>query len=112
FSIVLEAMPATVAARITEAVQIPTIGIGAGASCGGQVLVWHDLLGVIPGPTPRFVKQYADVATTMRTAIETYAKDVRAGPVPGDRHTYSMPEQERQQLDSQIQPRRPVGTRR
>jgi 3-methyl-2-oxobutanoate hydroxymethyltransferase len=112
FSIVLEAMPSAVAARITEAVQIPTIGIGAGASCGGQVLVWHDLLGMIPGPTPRFVKQYADVAGSIRAALETYAAEVRAGTFPEDRHTYSMPEHERQELESHLHPRRPTTTRR
>jgi len=112
FSIVLEAMPATVASRITEAVQIPTIGIGAGANCGGQVLVWHDLLGLIPGPTPRFVKQYADTASTIRGALETYAREVRSGTFPEDRHTYGMPEAEREQLESQLNPRRPTGARR
>jgi len=112
FSIVLEAMPAAVAARISEAVQIPTIGIGAGAACGGQVLVWHDLLGLIPGPTPRFVKQYADVAASIRAALEAYASEVRAGTFPEDRHTYSMPDHEREQLESQMHPRRPATTRR
>jgi len=112
FSIVLEAMPAAVAARISEAVKIPTIGIGAGASCGGQVLVWHDLLGLIPGPTPRFVKQYADVAGTIRTALDAYVRDVRAGSFPEDRHTYGMPDAERQQFESQIAPARPATSRR
>ena len=95
FSIVLEAIPAPVAARITEAVSIPTIGIGAGASCSGQVLVWHDLLGLLPGPSPRFVRRYADLSTTIRDAIEAFAADVRSGRFPADEHTYGMPQAER-----------------
>ena len=67
FSIVLEAVPAPVAARITEALTIPTIGIGAGAGCDGQVLVWHDLLGLYDGQAPRFVKQYAELAPRSAT---------------------------------------------
>jgi 3-methyl-2-oxobutanoate hydroxymethyltransferase len=106
FSIVLEAMPAVVAARITEAVKIPTIGIGAGAECNGQVLVWHDLLGLSQGPAPRFVKAYADLATTIRLALETYAAEVRAGTFPETRHTYGMPDAEREQLESALLARR------
>jgi 3-methyl-2-oxobutanoate hydroxymethyltransferase len=94
FSIVLEAIPPQVAARITEALRIPTIGIGAGASCDGQVLVWHDLLGLSLGHVPRFVKRYAGVADTIRLALEAYVSDVRAGAFPAERHTYSMPEEE------------------
>jgi 3-methyl-2-oxobutanoate hydroxymethyltransferase len=99
FSVVLEAIPAAVAARITEALSIPTIGIGAGAGCAGQVLVWHDLLGLLPGPSPRFVKQYADLAGTIRAALEAYVDDVRTGRFPEDRHTYGMPEAEREQFE-------------
>jgi 3-methyl-2-oxobutanoate hydroxymethyltransferase len=96
FAIVLEAMPAVVAARITEAVAIPTIGIGAGVSCSGQVLVWHDLLGLLPGPAARFVKQYADIGAAIGAALVAYADDVRAGRFPADEHTYGMPEGERE----------------
>jgi 3-methyl-2-oxobutanoate hydroxymethyltransferase len=99
FSIVLEAIPSLVAARITEAVKIPTIGIGAGVDCSGQVLVWHDLLGLSEGPTPRFVKMYASLATTIRSAIETYASEVRSGAYPSVEHTYGMPDAEREQLE-------------
>jgi 3-methyl-2-oxobutanoate hydroxymethyltransferase len=99
FAIVLEAIPAAVAARATAAVRIPTIGIGAGASCSGQVLVWHDLLGLLPGPAPRFVKQYADVGATIRTALQAFAADVRAGRYPEDKHTYAMPDGERRQFE-------------
>jgi 3-methyl-2-oxobutanoate hydroxymethyltransferase len=94
FALVLEAVPAPVAARITESLQIPTIGIGAGAGCDGQVLVWHDLLGLYDGRAPRFVKRYADLATVARDALETYADDVRGGAFPEEQHTYSIPDGE------------------
>jgi 3-methyl-2-oxobutanoate hydroxymethyltransferase len=94
FAIVLEAVPAPVAARITEAVAIPTIGIGAGAGCDGQVLVYHDLLGLYDGTPARFVKQYADLGVVIRDALERYAADVRAGAFPEERHTYSIPDEE------------------
>ena len=93
-AIVLEAVPAPVAARITEALEIPTVGIGAGAGCDGQVLVWHDLLGLYEGTPPRFVKQYADLAPLIRDAVARYAADVRDGSFPEPRHTYSMSEGE------------------
>jgi 3-methyl-2-oxobutanoate hydroxymethyltransferase len=94
FSIVLEAVPAPVAARITESLTIPTIGIGAGVDCDGQVLVWHDLLGLYEGRAPRFVKRYADLAGEIRAALEEYASDVRQRRFPEDQHTYAMPEEE------------------
>jgi 3-methyl-2-oxobutanoate hydroxymethyltransferase len=94
FSIVLEAVPSPVAARITEALDIPTIGIGAGPDCDGQVLVWHDLLGLYEGHAPRFVKQYADLAPTIGAAVERYATEVREGTFPEEKHTYSMTEEE------------------
>jgi 3-methyl-2-oxobutanoate hydroxymethyltransferase len=94
FALVLEAVPAAVATRITEALHIPTIGIGAGAGCDGQVLVYHDLLGLYQGRAPRFVKRYAELAPEIRGALETYAAEVRAGAFPEERHTYSMPEEE------------------
>ena len=94
FSLVLEAMPAPVASRITAGLEIPTIGIGAGVDCDGQVLVWHDLLGLYEGRSPRFVKQYADLAGDIRSALEAYAADVRERRFPEEQHTYSMPEEE------------------
>jgi 3-methyl-2-oxobutanoate hydroxymethyltransferase len=94
FAIVLEAVPAPVAARITEALEIPTIGIGAGVDCDGQVLVWHDLLGLYEGRVPRFVKKYADLAGEITKALEAYAEDVRERRFPEEQHTYSMPEEE------------------
>jgi 3-methyl-2-oxobutanoate hydroxymethyltransferase len=94
FSVVLEAVPAPVAQRVSEALTIPTIGIGAGAACGGQVLVWHDLLGLTEGRTARFVKRYADAADVIREALEAYAADVREGTFPEEQHTYAMPAEE------------------
>lgn len=94
FAVVLEAVPAPVAARITESLEAPTIGIGAGPACDGQVLVWHDLLGLYEGRAPRFVKQYASLAGTIRDAVAAYAADVRTGAFPEEVHTYSMPEDE------------------
>jgi 3-methyl-2-oxobutanoate hydroxymethyltransferase len=94
FAIVLEAVPAPVAARVTEALRVPTIGIGAGGACDGQVLVWHDLLGLYAGKAPRFVKRYADLATEARRALEAYVEDVREGRFPEEQHTYAIPDEE------------------
>jgi 3-methyl-2-oxobutanoate hydroxymethyltransferase len=94
FALVLEAVPAPVAERVTAELEIPTIGIGAGAGCDGQVLVWHDLLGLYDGRTPRFVKQYADLRGEIARALAAYAADVRSGAFPEERHTYAMPEDE------------------
>jgi 3-methyl-2-oxobutanoate hydroxymethyltransferase len=94
FAIVLEAVPAQVAARITQSLTVPTIGIGSGRGCDGQVLVFHDLLGLYDGKAPRFVKRYADLAAETRSALERYAADVRSGAFPGEEHTYSIPEDE------------------
>jgi 3-methyl-2-oxobutanoate hydroxymethyltransferase len=94
FSLVLEAVPAPVATRITEAVSIPTIGIGAGPECDGQVLVWHDLLGLYEGGTARFVKRYAEVGEVIREALEAYVADVRERRFPEEQHTYAMPDDE------------------
>jgi 3-methyl-2-oxobutanoate hydroxymethyltransferase len=94
FAIVLEAVPVPVAARITESLTVPTIGIGAGAACDGQVLVYHDLLGLTEGRAPRFVKRYANLAEEIRGALTTYAEEVRTGVYPAPEHTYAMPEEE------------------
>jgi len=94
FSLVLECVPAPVAARITSLLSIPTIGIGAGAGCDGQVLVFHDMLGLYDGRSPRFVKRYAELATVAQDALERYAADVRAGSFPEEAHTYAMPDEE------------------
>jgi 3-methyl-2-oxobutanoate hydroxymethyltransferase len=102
FALVLEAVPAPVAARITEALEIPTIGIGAGADTDGQVLVYHDMLGLYEGRSPRFVKQYADLAAETRRALEEYVADVRGGTFPEERHTYSMPAEELEAFEAEL----------
>jgi 3-methyl-2-oxobutanoate hydroxymethyltransferase len=94
FAVVLEAVPEAVAARITEALSVPTIGIGAGAATDGQVLVYHDLLGLYEGRAPRFVKRYADLGAEIRGALERYAADVREQRFPEEQNTYSIPEDE------------------
>jgi 3-methyl-2-oxobutanoate hydroxymethyltransferase len=101
FSLVLEAVPAPVAAHITEAVSIPTIGIGAGAGCDGQVLVYHDLLGYQEGG-PRFVKQYAKLGPEIQGALERYAEDVRTGAFPEQQHTYAIPAEELELFESEL----------
>ena len=90
FAIVLEAVPAQVAARVSRVLTIPTIGIGAGPACDGQVLVWHDLLGINEGVAPRFVKRYADVAGETRRGLEAFAAEVRSGAYPAAEHTYKI----------------------
>ncbi len=102
FSLVLEAIPAPVAAGITASLSIPTIGIGSGVGCDGQVLVLHDLLGLYDGRAPRFVKRYADLATEIRSALERYAADVRSGAFPEDVHTYSIPEHELDEFEQEV----------
>jgi 3-methyl-2-oxobutanoate hydroxymethyltransferase len=102
FAIVLEAVPARVAGRISQGLRIPTIGIGAGPSCDGQVLVWHDLLGINEGPMPRFVKQYGHVAEVIRRALETYASEVRSGVFPGEEHGYKIPAEELKLFESEL----------
>lgn len=88
FAMVLECIPAPLAARVTASVTASTIGIGAGAGCDGQVLVFHDLLGLLPGFQPRFVKRYAELGQAAAEAIAAYAADVRRGAFPGPEHTF------------------------
>jgi 3-methyl-2-oxobutanoate hydroxymethyltransferase len=99
FAIVLEAVPSPVAAEVTRRLQVPTIGIGAGPACDGQVLVYHDLLGLTEGHLPRFVKRYANLSREIRDALEAYAADVRAGTFPDDEHSYAMDEAERERFE-------------
>jgi 3-methyl-2-oxobutanoate hydroxymethyltransferase len=94
-SIVLEAVPSPVAERITHELSIPTIGIGAGSGCDGQVLVYHDLLGLSEGHLPRFVKRYANLSAEIRDALGAYANEVRSGAFPEEQHTYAMSEEEK-----------------
>jgi len=84
----------SVAAEITERLSVPTIGIGAGPHCDGQVLVYHDLLGLTEGHLPRFVKRYANLSREIRDALESYAEEVRSGTFPEEQHTYEMPAEE------------------
>ena len=94
FSIVFEAIPAAVAAEVTTMLAIPVIGIGAGASTDGQVLVFHDLLGIYDGHTPRFVKQFADVKAQMVAGVAQYAGEVRNHTFPGPEHGYPIDNEE------------------
>jgi 3-methyl-2-oxobutanoate hydroxymethyltransferase len=94
FSIVLEAVPDRVAAYITEQLTIPTIGIGAGAGCSGQVLVWHDMLGLFARFQPKFSKQFADVGSAITNALQTYANEVRSGNFPADEHVFTINDDE------------------
>ena len=89
FSIVLESIPADVAQRVTSQLSIPTIGIGAGPHCDGQVLVSHDAFGLSQGYIPSFVKQYAELGTELKKAAETYISDVRAGHFPSQEHCFN-----------------------
>jgi 3-methyl-2-oxobutanoate hydroxymethyltransferase len=102
YSLVLEAVPTPVAARITESLTIPTIGIGAGPHCDGQVLVYHDLLGLTEGHTARFVKRYADLATVIREALASFVADVRSGAYPEERHTYGMAADEQAAFEAAV----------
>jgi 3-methyl-2-oxobutanoate hydroxymethyltransferase len=87
FAVVLECVPTALAARVTSALSIPTIGIGAGPDCDAQVLVWQDMAGLSPR-TPKFVRQYADVSSVLREAASAYARDVVAGTFPGPAESY------------------------
>jgi 3-methyl-2-oxobutanoate hydroxymethyltransferase len=88
FAVVLEMVPADVAAQITKELTIPTIGIGAGPDCDAQVMVWTDMVGLNTGPAPRFVKRYADLRTVIATAAATYAGEVAEGIYPAPEHTF------------------------
>ncbi|MFT3958583.1 MAG: 3-methyl-2-oxobutanoate hydroxymethyltransferase [Desulfovibrio sp.] len=92
FALVLECVPAPLAERVTQALSIPVIGIGAGAGCDGQVLVWQDMTGMTLSHLPRFVKRFGEVGASLRSAVEAYAREVRAGAFPGEDHVYPLPE--------------------
>ncbi|HEY1652794.1 MAG TPA: 3-methyl-2-oxobutanoate hydroxymethyltransferase [Acidimicrobiales bacterium] len=91
FGFVIEGVPDVVGAAATEALDVPTIGIGAGPACDGQVLVFHDLLGLGAGPVPKFVRQYADLGRLATEAVAAFAADVRDGNFPGEAETYHGP---------------------
>ncbi|MEO8092612.1 MAG: 3-methyl-2-oxobutanoate hydroxymethyltransferase [bacterium] len=90
FALVFEAVPAAVSEALVARIEIPVIGIGAGASTDGQVLVFHDLLGIHQGHVPRFVKRYAEIHEQMVAGVRAYAADVRSGSFPGPEHIYSI----------------------
>lgn len=92
--IVVEAVPSEVTALLVERLLIPVIGIGAGADADGQVLVWHDLLGIYDGPAAKFVKRYADVRAASLAGVAEYAREVRSGAYPAPEHGYGMPADE------------------
>ncbi|MFZ5917507.1 MAG: 3-methyl-2-oxobutanoate hydroxymethyltransferase [Chloroflexota bacterium] len=98
FSLILEAIPGPVAKLITERTRIPTIGIGAGPDCDGQVLVTHDLIGLFDRFVPKFVKQYASIFPTIIEALQSYRDEVIAGVFPGPEHGYSMSDEALQAL--------------
>jgi len=88
FAVLMEMVPGTVAAQITAALKIPTVGIGAGSDCDAQVLVWQDMAGLRTGKLPRFVKQYADMHRLLEKAAREFAEEVGAGTFPGPEHTF------------------------
>jgi len=94
FALVLEAVPDRVAALITKSLSIPTIGIGAGSACDGQVLVFHDVVGLQDNLLPRFVKRYASLLEEAQRALESYRQEVAERRFPGPEHAYPMPEEE------------------
>ncbi|MGH2913519.1 MAG: 3-methyl-2-oxobutanoate hydroxymethyltransferase [Solirubrobacteraceae bacterium] len=102
FSIVLEAIPAAVAAEVTTRSGVPVIGIGAGADTDGQVLVFHDLLGIYDGHVARFAKRFADVRAQMVAGVAEYAAEVRSGAFPAPEHCYSIDDQELQSFRAQL----------
>jgi 3-methyl-2-oxobutanoate hydroxymethyltransferase len=102
FSIVFEAIPAAVTEVLMPRLEIPVIGIGAGPATDGQVLVFHDLLGIYDGHAPRFAKRYQDIKAQMVAGVAEYAADVRAGLFPAPEHTYSIDDSELERLEREL----------
>lgn len=102
FSLVLESIPGRLASLVSQRLDIPTLGIGAGAGCDGQVLVTHDLLGLFERFTPKFVKKYANLAGEMRRAFNEYKTEVKANTFPGPEHTVEMSDDEWQCLEEKL----------
>lgn len=109
FSLVLEGIPSELAARITRALDIPTIGIGAGVECDGQVLVSYDLLGLTPELRPKFVKRYAELYAEGRSAVARYVGEVRSGVFPGAEHTFGGAAPRPAKDEEQAAPKAPYG---
>jgi 3-methyl-2-oxobutanoate hydroxymethyltransferase len=102
FAILVEAVPAPVGQMITEALRVPTIGIGAGPHCDGQVLVLHDMLGLFERFLPKFVKRYAELGASARDALARFAEEVRGGQFPGPEHCYGMKPEQAAELREQL----------
>lgn len=102
FSIVLEAVPAPIAQRITERISVPTIGIGAGPHCDGQVLVYHDMMGLYGNFIPKFAKKFADIGAEMRKVFATYVQEVSDGTFPGPEHCFTITDEELAAFDQLI----------
>ena len=97
--VVLEGIPALLAEKITKSLSIPTIGIGAGSSCDGQVLVYQDMLGMFSDYTPKFVKKFADVGSIMKGAFKDYIEEIRNGSFPAEEHTYTIKKEVMEELE-------------
>jgi len=95
FAIVVEAVPAAVGAAITDVAGVPTLGIGAGPHCSGQVLLWHDLFGLYHGASPKFARRYGEAGAVFAEGLKGFADDIRARRFPAEEHTYGLPEAER-----------------
>jgi 3-methyl-2-oxobutanoate hydroxymethyltransferase len=106
FALVLEGIPRELGALITQRLMIPTIGIGAGPDCDGQVLVFHDLVGLSFMPRPKFVRSYASLADTVREALRRFSDDVRSGRFPSEQEAYHWPPALREQFEKEIVRRR------
>ncbi len=104
FIVLMEGVPAELAARVTETLEVPTIGIGAGPHCSGQVLVLHDILGLLPGPSAKFVRKYLDGFALCTESLASWAADVRSGAFPGEAESYTLP----RAVHSTLQQWRPV----
>ena len=102
FSIVFEMVTSNVAKIITESVKVPTIGIGSGINCDGQVLVVHDMLGMFEKIKPKFAKRYLNLSEDIRNAINSYVKDVKEEKFPEEEHTFSMEKEELEKLEKEI----------
>ena len=109
FSVLLEGIPAELAARVTEVLTVPTIGIGAGPDCSGQVLVFHDILGLSDQPSAKFVRQYMNGFEDLCEALGRWGEDVRAGRFPGPQESYMLPEAAREMLRDWRPPTAPGG---
>jgi 3-methyl-2-oxobutanoate hydroxymethyltransferase len=112
FSIVFEAVPAAIAEAIAAQLEIPAIGIGAGPATAGQVLVYHDLLGISTGRAPKFVKRYAEVHEAMVAGVRQYVEEVRSGRFPGPEHTYGVEPEELTEFRLYMEQKEGLGSRR